>query len=303
MSQADLFHPFTKVVHKTSYPAISPTNPSLSVKGKTIIITGGSEGIGLAICTAFAEAGASNLIIVSRRADPLVNAQTVLQKSHPSTKVNTFAASITSPGAAETIFYKIRTELAVEPDVLTLCAASKCKQGPVLTIPTHEIQRDFDTNVTANLNWVRQFLLPEMATKVSNKKVLNVSSCSAHMTLPERGSYGASKEAFVHLLAHVQRDHADTGVKIFNFHPGAVLTSITRAMGMNEDSHAWDDVSLSGSFAVWLASGEADFLAGRFVYANWDVDELKTRAEEIVKSDLLKIGFIGEPARNPETAA
>ena len=45
-----------------------------------------------------------------------------------------------------------------------------------------------------------------------------------------------------------------------------------------------------------MASGEADFLAGRFVYANWDVEELKARAEEIVDSDLLKIGMIGEPA-------
>ena len=55
-------------------------------------------------------------------------------------------------------------------------------------------------------------------------------------------------------------------------------------------------VSLPGNFAVWLASAEADFLAGRFVYANWDVDELKARSEEIKTTDLLKIGLIGEPA-------
>ncbi|KAL8911381.1 MAG: hypothetical protein Q9171_003427 [Xanthocarpia ochracea] len=296
MSQADLFHPFTKSTHKTSYQAISPNNPSLSAKGKTIIITGGSQGIGLAICTAFAEAGASNLIIISRQADLLIHVMSIFKQSHPSTNVSIFPASITDPGATQRIFDSIRTDLALEPDVLVLCAASKCTQGPVLTIPEEEIQRDFDTNVTANLNWVRHFLLPESAGKVPNRKILNVSSCSAHMTMPGRGSYGASKEAFAHLLAHVQRDHADTGIKIFNFHPGGVLTSMTRAMGMNEDSFPWDDVSLPGSFAVWLASGEADFLAGRFVYVNWDVDELKERSEEIVSSDLLKIGIIGEPA-------
>ncbi|KAL8919558.1 MAG: hypothetical protein Q9172_004933 [Xanthocarpia lactea] len=296
MSQADLFHPFTKSTHKTSYQAISPTNPSFSANGKTIIITGGSQGIGLAICTAFAEAGASNLIIISRQADSLVHVMSIFKQSHPSTNVSIFPASITDPGATQRIFDSIRIDLALEPDVLVLCAASKCTQGPVLTIPQEEIQRDFDTNVTANLNWVRHFLLPESTGKVPNKKILNVSSCSAHMTMPGRGSYGASKEAFAHLLAHVQRDHANTGVKIFNFHPGGVLTSMTRAMGMNEDSFPWDDVSLPGSFAVWLASGEADFLAGRFVYANWDVDELKTRSDEIVSSDLLKIGIIGEPA-------
>ncbi|KAL8836833.1 MAG: hypothetical protein Q9176_006066 [Flavoplaca citrina] len=298
MSQADLFHPFTKVVHNKSYHAISPYNGALSAKGKTVLVTGGSEGIGFAICEAFANAGASNLIIVSRRLHPLVDAEIKLENRHlpRETNIKTFRASITDSEAAEGIFDEIRTNMLLEPDILVLCAASKCTQGPILTIPSEEIQRDFDTNVTANLNWVRHFLLPEAARKVANKKIINVSSCSAHMTLPYRGSYGASKEAFVHLLAHVQRDHADTGVKIFNFHPGGVLTNMTRAMGMNEDSFPWDDVSLPGSFAVWLASGEADFLAGRFVYANWDVDELKAREEEIMNSDLLKIGLIGEPA-------
>jgi len=32
---------------------------------------------------------------------------------------------------------------------------------------------------------------------------------------------------------------------------------------------------------VWLASPEAAFLNGRFAWANWDVDELKARAEEV----------------------
>lgn len=296
MSQADLFHPFTMTVHKKSYPAISPYKDALSAEGKTVVVTGGSQGIGLAICTAFAEAGASNLIIVSRRATPFDMAMIMLQKNHPATTVTVFRASITDSEATGEIFDTVRTRMVLEPDILVLCAASKCTQAPILEIPEEEIQLDFDTNVTANLNWVRHFLLPESARKAPNKKIINVSSCSAHMTLPHRGSYGASKEAFVHLLAHVQHDHADTGVKIFNFHPGGVLTSMTRAMGMNEDSFPWDDVSLPGSFAVWLASGEADFLAGRFVYANWDVDELKARAEEIVNSDLLKIGMIGEPA-------
>lgn len=33
---------------------------------------------------------------------------------------------------------------------------------------------------------------------------------------------------------------------------------------------------------MWLASPEADFLQGKFVWSNWDVDELKAREKEIV---------------------
>lgn len=55
-------------------------------------------------------------------------------------------------------------------------------------------------------------------------------------------------------------------------------------------------VTLPASFAVWAASVEADFLHGRFVWANWDVDELRSgdlqaRIEE--DANFLKIGVIG----------
>lgn len=49
---------------------------------------------------------------------------------------------------------------------------------------------------------------------------------------------------------------------------------------------------------MWLVSPEADFLRGKFVWVNWDVDELKARKEEILSTDLMetKIGgvsFVG----------
>lgn len=53
------FPSLTKAWHNASYPAISPSNTALSVAGKTIFITGGGAGIGLATARAFAAAGAS----------------------------------------------------------------------------------------------------------------------------------------------------------------------------------------------------------------------------------------------------
>ena len=57
-------------------------------------------------------------------------------------------------------------------------------------------------------------------------------------------------------------------------------------------------VSLPASFNVWLASPEARFLKGKFLWANWDVDELKARAKEIEASTELTIGLIGWPFQN-----
>ncbi len=54
-------------------------------------------------------------------------------------------------------------------------------------------------------------------------------------------------------------------------------------------------VSLPSNFNVWLASPEARFLKGKFLWANWDVDELKAEAKEIEASTRLSIALGGWP--------
>lgn len=60
-----------KTNHFTPYPAISPSLPELSQKGKTVLVTGVATGIGLAIAEASAQADASTIVMVGRRADVL----------------------------------------------------------------------------------------------------------------------------------------------------------------------------------------------------------------------------------------
>lgn len=50
---------------------------------------------------------------------------------------------------------------------------------------------------------------------------------------------------------------------------------------------------LPGHFLVWLASNEAKFLKNRYVWVNWDVEELKSRAKEIESSSLLQVNLDG----------
>lgn len=54
-------------------------------------------------------------------------------------------------------------------------------------------------------------------------------------------------------------------------------------------------MSLSVGTMVWLASPEADFLKGKYIWANWDVIELKERAKEIAESDLFTMKLGGWP--------
>lgn len=54
-------------------------------------------------------------------------------------------------------------------------------------------------------------------------------------------------------------------------------------------------VTLPAHFHVWIASPEAEFLKGRFVWANWDVNELISLAQEIKESMLLRVCLNGVP--------
>jgi hypothetical protein len=47
---------------------------------------------------------------------------------------------------------------------------------------------------------------------------------------------------------------------------------------------------------VWLASPEAEFLRGRYVWANWDIEELKAKKDVILNENLLMMGLRGWPA-------
>ena len=61
-------------------------------------------------------------------------------------------------------------------------------------------------------------------------------------------------------------------LRIFNLQSRAFYT-YTVARSYPLDALPWEDIDLPGHFCVWLASLQADFLHGRFAWAEWDVDE------------------------------
>ncbi len=57
-------------------------------------------------------------------------------------------------------------------------------------------------------------------------------------------------------------------------------------------------MSLPASFILWLASPEARFLKGKFLWSNWDVDELKARSKELEATTQLSVALGGWPFDN-----
>jgi NAD(P)-dependent dehydrogenase (short-subunit alcohol dehydrogenase family) len=99
-------------------------------------------------------------------------------------------------------------------------------------------------------------------------------------------AYGISKLAVLQLMTYVAVENPN--VVAVALHPGIVATDMLLEMFK---PFAHDTPALVGGAAVWLASfmESRDFLSGRYVAANWDVEDLVKRKEEILEKQLLKI--------------
>lgn len=176
--------------------------------------------------------------------------------------------------------------------MVVLAAAYAHAHDAVQDIPLKGMQDSYDTNVIGNWNLVKAVLKNRTASS-GQAIILNVSSFAAYRTLPRQSAYGPSKGAFTQIMSEFATEYKESDARFVSFHPGAIWTDLTeRGFGSKDIFEGWEDVTLPGHFAVWLASLEADFLHGRFVWAQWDVDEL-IELKEKIQSDpyALKIGL------------
>jgi NAD(P)-dependent dehydrogenase (short-subunit alcohol dehydrogenase family) len=205
-------------------PAVSDTRP---VDGRVAIITGASQGLGLALADALAGAGWS-LVVDARRADRLDAA------------VRRLAAKTTVVGVAGDVAERAhRAELAraaasLGTVRLLVNNASTLGESPLpeLDALAPEIfLRILDVNVVAPLALVHDLgeLLDERAS------VVNITSDAAVEPYPGWGGYGASKAALEHASRVLAVERPDLRVLVVD--PGDMRTE------MHQDAFPGDDIS------------------------------------------------------------
>ncbi|KAK1972327.1 short chain dehydrogenase [Colletotrichum sublineola] len=285
---------FTKTIHKKPYPAILPSRPELSQNGRTVVITGGSAGIGFAIAQGFAQAGAKRIIILGRRQNLVDEAVSKLEREYQGVQFSGIQSDVNDLGHSEKLWKGFEEDGTVI-DVLVLNAAKISSDGPILALGRDDVWDSFTMNVRSLLDFSERFYKQKNG-EGRQKFLVNLSTEAIH-DFRKAGpwpAYSASKNAGTLLIQLIAKDTSPETMQIINFHPGVVKTSLFQ--DVPDDFYPFDDAALAGSFAVWAASEEARFLHGRFVWAKWDVEELKTGeiGDKIRKNDLyLKVGVVG----------
>ncbi|KAL2271999.1 hypothetical protein VTJ83DRAFT_1370 [Remersonia thermophila] len=284
--------------HKHPYPRISPHQPSLSQAGRTVVIVGGSAGIGFAIARAFIHASAATVIITGRRPSALADAVARLKTevhSNGSTSVRGVVSDLADSEASAKLWDGLRDE-GVVVDVLVLNAMAIGEAKPLLEAGVESVWKAFGTNVRGLLDYAERFEKQEGKGK---KYLVNVSTSGIHhfnIETAAHPTYSLTKNAGTLALQLAAKDTNPTKLQIVSFHPGGILSEAAKNAGYDESTMDWDHEDLPGQLAVWLSTDEAQFLHGRFLPVWWDVDELtKGPARARIEADehFLRIGVVG----------
>ncbi|KAH6951207.1 hypothetical protein BKA56DRAFT_682264 [Ilyonectria sp. MPI-CAGE-AT-0026] len=265
-----------KKTHKVPYLAISPSRPELSQSGKTILITGSSAGIGSFISRGFAQASASRVILTGRRQHILNDTAAKLSQEFGQTEFLPLPCDVGNLGESTALWTSLQ-EKGIFVDVLVLNAATFGGEYSILSGGIEKTWPLFETNVRSLLHFTER-LHKQEGYEDKRKYVINVSTNAVHdlaagATMP---AYVLSKTSGHLLLQSIAKETDPKKLQIINFHPGIILSESDRSIGLDENSFPFDHDDLPAHFAVWAATPEAEFLHGRFAWASWDVEEMRS---------------------------
>jgi NAD(P)-dependent dehydrogenase (short-subunit alcohol dehydrogenase family) len=198
-----------------------------SEKSRTILITGASRGLGLALARGLAGRG-WNLLIDARGADALEAARAELSRQ---TEVVAIAGDLNDAAHREALAAAAREAGGLDAIVNNAGILGPSPQPELLAYPIDALEQVYRTNVIAPLallQAVRGSLKP-------GARVINVTSDAAVEAYPGWGGYGSSKAALEQLSAVLAAENP--GLRIYQVDPGDMRTQ------MHQDAFPGEDIS------------------------------------------------------------
>lgn len=197
------------------------TRTNTRFEGKSVLVTGGSSGIGLAAARAFVEEGA-RVVITGRDAVALEQAVDVLGENV--TAIRNDAGKLSEARALAAAL----TEAGVRLDAIFINAGS-AKFSAFADVTEELWDATFDTNVKGAY-FQTQALLPLLNRGASI--VIN-GSINAHIGMPNASVYAASKAALISLAKNLSAELLPQGVRVNVVSPGPVSTPLYGKLGLD----------------------------------------------------------------------
>jgi glucose 1-dehydrogenase len=250
------------------------------LKGKNVLVTGGSSGIGQAIAVRFAEYGANVAINYLRQPEEAADTEAQVQAC---------VAKVQQEGVEDVL---VQGDVSNEGDVVEMVSAAVNGLGGLdvlvnnagiqISRPSHELSsEDFDKVLAVNLRGsflcareaIRHFLAEEKPGAI-----INVSSVHQIIPKPDYLGYSTSKGGMQNLTRTLALEFAGRGIRVNGIGPGATVTPINRAWIDDPDKRkaveehipmqrAGDADEMAGVTA-FLASDDAAYITGQTIFVD-----------------------------------
>lgn len=256
---------------------------SQALAGRTAIITGANQGLGLAIARAFVEAGAAGVLLCARDAAKLEEARReVAAAAAPGQQVLAIAADVAVPTDVDRV---VAAALDAFPALHALVnnAGVYGPLGAIEDVDWAEWVRAIEINLLGSVLACRAVLPHFKARRYG--KIIQLSGGGATSPLPRISAYAASKAAVVRFAETLAEEVRGSGIDVNAVAPGALNTRMLDellAQGPDRVGRAFYERSLEqkrkggtpldrgAALAVFLASAESDGITGKLISAVWD---------------------------------
>lgn len=195
-------------------------------KIKTVLITGGTSGIGLALAKKFAAEG-NFLVLVSSNEQRLEETKRLLEKMKSDISVETICQDLSVEKAAEQVYRKVR-EKGISIDILVNNAGFGMVGEAVLADREKE-EAMLRINVQTMTQLCALFLNDMYRDK--SGKILNVASVGAWTPGPYTAAYYASKAYVSSYSRAIRVEAAKHGVQVCTLYPGTTRTEFFKKVG------------------------------------------------------------------------
>lgn len=206
---------------KSTRTPITPADvepAGISLHGKLALITGATQGIGLAIARSLAAEGC-DLILCARNRQRLLTARS--QLLHNSVQVTTFACDVRQEKSVASMFVAIRKKFS-HLDILVNSAGIAHPFRLLTELKTEEWNNVLATNLTGTF-LVSRGALPLMSRGTS---IVNVLSMSSKRAFPNLAAYTASKFGALGLTNAIREELRSQGIRVIAALPGSTDTPI-----------------------------------------------------------------------------
>lgn len=235
--------------------------------GKVALVAGGGGGIGRAICTAYADAGAAVACVDFNGAAAAETAQAIVKAGG---RAIAMECDVTSETATRAAVERTVAEFG-SLQVLLNGAAGSDPTGTVLDYDLKAWNEVFAINVTGAF-LMSKWAIPHIA-RAGGGSIIHIASQMGSVGAPGRVAYCGTKGALIQMAKVMAMDHAAQNIRVNTLSPGAVETGrmILRAGTMEKarelfgPKHVMNRLGLPhelGTAALFLASDASSFMTG-----------------------------------------